>query len=519
MLNMNSSSLISIVPKPLRQKIGSGEFVLQRGTRIDVQTPTAGDAATWFATMLYEVSGVRLLPSRETAKDSIVLRLDENLLAEEYSLQIAPHGVEISASDASGFVHAFSSLLQCIHFEQPISPGAWKLPAMIVRDAPRFRWRGLMLDSVRHFQPFAWVKKFIDAMALHKFNVLHWHLTDDQGWRVEIEKYPALTDVGAWRSQTRVGHERGASDTAFDGRPHGGFYSKEQLRDLVAYAAGRGITIVPEIEMPGHAVAALAAYPQFSCTGGPFEVSPRWGVRKDVYCAGNDEVFHFLEGVLEEVLEIFPSQFIHIGGDECPKVRWKECSKCQQRMQTEGLSDEHKLQSWFIRHFDRFLSERGRRLIGWDEILEGGLAKNAAVMSWRGEEGGITAARLGHEIVMVPQKMTYLDYYQSENTEAEPLAIGGCTPVEKMYSFEPISDELTAEQAAYVLGSQGQLWTEYMPHPQSVEYMAFPRACALAEVLWSAPQHRDLPDFMSRLRQHLPLLDRLNINYRPLDRE
>jgi hexosaminidase len=289
------------------------------------------------------------------------------------------------------------------------------------------------------------------------------------------------------------------------------------LRELVTYAAHRGITIVPEIEMPGHAQAVLAAYPQFSCTGGPFEVSPRWGIRDDVFCAGNNEVFRFLEDVLEEILEIFPSQFIHVGGDECPKVRWKECSKCQQRMQTEGLSDEHELQSWLVRHFDSFLQERGRRLIGWDEILEGGLAKNAAVMSWRGEEGGIAAAQSGHDVVMVPHGQTYLDYYQSEDHEVEPLSIGGYLPLEKAYAYKPIPDSLSPEQAGRVIGGQGQLWTEYMPHPEHIEYMAYPRACALAEALWStAPRHYE--EFLPRLKTHLRLLDRLNINYRPLDK-
>ncbi len=436
---------------------------------------------------------------------------------ESYELDIAPAGVEICAADADGFLWGAVSLLQCVPFAAPNANGEWRLPALEIVDAPRFGWRGLMIDSARHFQPVWWIKKFLDAMALHKFNRLHWHLVDDQGWRVEIDKYPELTRVSAWRAQSRVGAEEQGGPTDFDGRPHGGFYSKDELREVVAYAAKRGITVVPEIEMPGHATSVIAAYPRLSCAGEPVKVLEQWGGADAVYCAGNDEVLRFLEDVLEEVLQIFPSRFIHIGGDECSKASWKACPKCQQRIRDENLKGEDELQSWFVRHFDDFLSARGRRLIGWDEILEGGLAPQAAVMSWRGEAGGIAAAQAGHDVVMTPQELTYFNNSQSLDTEAEPLASNFYLPLEKVYAYEPIPRELNDEGARHILGAQGQLWAEYLANTNHLEHMAFPRACALAERLWSARETRDFADFRARLKRHLKLLDRLGINYRAPD--
>lgn len=508
---------ISIIPRPLHLEQGEGQFLLLRDTPIWSDTELARDAIKWFQEAFFAQSGVSLSSSHTRTSGGIALLLQSDLESENYVLFVRPNGIQVRASDASGFLYGLVSLFQALPLEAASGPGEWRVPAMAIRDAPRFGWRGLMLDSARHFQPLSWVKGFIDVMALYKFNVLHWHLTDDQGWRMESDKYPSLTSVSAWRKQSRVGHELRGGPDDFDGRPHGGFYSKAQLREVVAYALARGITVVPEVEMPGHATAVLAAFPHLSCTGGSFQVSPRWGIFDDVFCAGNDEVFRFLENVLEEVLEIFPSGFIHVGGDECHKTRWKECPRCQARLQAEGLADETELQSWFVRHFDRFLTERGRRLLGWDEILEGGLAQNAAVMSWRGEEGGIAAARAGHDVVMAPEQKTYLDYYQSSNREGEPLSIGGHLPLEKVYAYEAVPDALTPEEAKHVLGGQGQLWTEYMPRTQNIEYMAFPRACALSETLWSAATARDWEDFSARLRVQLRLLDRMNINYRPLD--
>jgi hexosaminidase len=510
-------NVLPIIPRPHHLTYGDGTFQLNAQTQIWTDTILSNDAIQWFQTTLYELSGISLTKAQNKDQATISLHLQTERIVEGFTLDINPSGIEISASDAKGFLNGLVTLLQLVPFGSPEGVGLWSITTVSVEDYPRFSWRGLMLDSVRHFQPVSWVKKFIDLMALHKFNVLHWHLTDDQGWRIEIDKYPALTTISAWRKESRVGHERKSGPEDFDGRPHGGFYSKAQLKEIVAYAAARGITIVPEIEMPGHATAVLAAYPEFSCTGGQFEVSPKWGIFDDVFCAGNDDVLRFMENVLDEVLEIFPSQFIHVGGDECHKTRWKSCPRCQKRIQEQNLANEDELQSWFVRYFDQFLTERGRRLIGWDEILEGGLAKNAAVTSWRGEEGGIAAAKAGHNVVMAPHYETYLDYYQSSDKDSEPLSIGGDLPLSKIYAYEPIPSNLTEKEAALVMGGQGQLWTEYMPNPNHVEYMAFPRACALSEILWSAQQPRDYEEFLSRLKGHLQLLDRLNVNYRPLD--
>jgi len=511
------SNSFSLVPRPSQLEAGTGHFTLNPNTQIWSDSPAAKDAILWFQGAFYEMSGVSLTSTDEQKNASISLEKQDDLAPESYALKITSEAIGIRASDASGFLYALTTLFQSVPFASATAQ-EWDIPAASIQDAPRFGWRGMMLDSVRHFQPVSWVKKFIDLLTLHKFNTLHWHLTDDQGWRVEIEKYPALTTISAWRKESRVGHELQGLPNDFDGRPHGGFYSKSQLEEVVAYAAARGIAVVPEIEMPGHATAVLAAYPEFSCTGGKFEVSPRWGIFDDVFCAGNDDVLRFMEDVLTEVLDIFPSQFIHVGGDECHKTRWKACPRCQKRMREENLADENELQSWFVRHFNRFLTERGRRLIGWDEILEGGLAQNAAVTSWRGEEGGIAAAKAGHNVVMAPHRNTYFDYYQSSNRQNEPLSIGGDLPLSKVYSYEPIPSDLTPEEGQLVLGGQAQLWTEYMLHTSHIEYMAFPRACALAEVLWSDSQGRDYDEFLTRLKPHLQLLDRLGVNYRPLDK-
>jgi hexosaminidase len=340
----------------------------------------------------------------------------------------------------------------------------------------------------------------------------HWHLTEDLGWRIEIMQYPELSRISAWRDETLVGHAR-EEPRKFDGKRHGGYYTQDEIREVVAYAKERYITIVPEIEMPGHSLAALAAYPELSCTGGPFKVGTTWGVYKDVYCAGNEKTFEFLENVLTEVMELFPGEYIHLGGDECPKDRWEQCPKCRQRIRSEGLRDEHELQSYFIRRMEKFLNAHNRRIIGWDEILEGGLAPNATVMSWRGEEGGIAAARAGHDVVMAPNSHTYFDYYQAD-PENEPLAIGGLLPIEKVYSYDPVPGELDRQQKSHILGVQAQLWTEYIPTPAQAEYMAYPRACALAEIAWTPLDRKDYERFTAALANHLKRLDRLHVNYR-----
>jgi hexosaminidase len=359
--------------------------------------------------------------------------------------------------------------------------------------------------------PKEFVKKYIDYLAMYKFNTFHWHLTDDQGWRIEIKKYPKLTEIGAWRKETLIGHFRDRPHK-FDGKQHGGFYTQEEIEEIVNYAKSRYITVVPEIEMPGHAGAALASYPELSCTGGPFEVMTKWGINEEVYCAGNEKTFEFLKGVLSEVIELFPSEYIHIGGDECPKVRWEECFKCQARIKGENLKNEDELQSYFIKRIEKFLNSKGRKLIGWDEILEGGLAPDATVMSWRGMVGGIEASKAGHDVVMAPYSHVYFDYYQG-NPELEPLAIGGYLPLKKVYSFEPTPEELTPEEAKHILGAQANVWTEYIKTPEHFEYMVFPRIAAISEVVWTPEELKSWDDFILRVEKQFKRYELLGINY------
>jgi len=355
------------------------------------------------------------------------------------------------------------------------------------------------------------VKMLLEQMAIHKMNRFHWHLTDDQGWRIEIEKYPLLTEVGAYRDETLIGHG-GRPPFEYDNTRYGGFYSKEEVKEIVKYAADRFITVIPEIELPGHALGALAAYPELSCTGGPHEVATRWGVVQDVYCAGKDETFEFLENVLKEVIELFPGEYIHIGGDECPKDRWEECEDCQKRIEEEGLEDEHELQSYFIRRIEKFLLDNNRRIIGWDEILEGGLAPEATVMSWRGIKGGIEAAQQKHDVIMTPNSHMYFDYYQCE-PDGQPLAIGGYLPLEKVYSYNPMPEVLNSDEQKYIQGVQGNLWSEYLSTPEYMEYMAYPRFFAVAEVAWTNYELKDFENFLDRLEVQKARYDIIGINY------
>ncbi len=440
--------------------------------------------------------------------------------AEGYRLVVNEGSVLLGANTAAGLMYGGMTLLGLLPpeaFGDGRGPAGgsgnaadveWKLPCVSIVDTPRFAWRGMHLDVARHFFPKEFVKKYIDLLALHKMNVFHWHLTDDQGWRIEIKKYPRLTEVGAWRDGSMVGPY---SEMRFDSVRYGGFYTQEEIREVVNYAARRNVTIVPEIEMPGHSLAALAAHPELSCTGGPFGVGKAWGVYEDVFCP-KDSTFAFLENVLAEVCELFPGTYVHIGGDEVPKTRWKNCDSCRARMASEGLANEEELQSYFVRRVEKFLNSKGKRMIGWDEILEGGLAPNAAVMSWRGTEGGAAAARQAHYAVMSPGSHCYFDHYQGE-PNYEPLAIGGHTPLEKVYSYEPVPAGLGPSEAAFILGAQGNVWTEYIGTTEQVEYMALPRMAALAEVVWSPAGVRDWDDFLRRLPAHLRRLDQIGVNY------
>lgn len=435
---------------------------------------------------------------------------------ESYALSVGAGGVEIRAPEPAGLFYGTRTLLQLL----PAAPsgagagtGVVRLPFLRIEDAPRFRYRGLHLDVGRHWFPVEFVKRYIDLLASYKLNAFHWHLTDDQGWRLEIRSHPRLTEVGSRRRETIL--ERHFDPFVGDGVPYGGFYTQDEVREVVAYAAERYVAVIPEIEMPGHSLAALAAYPELACTPGPFEVATTWGVHEDILCP-KEETFAFLEDVLGEVMELFPAPYIHVGGDEAPKARWIESPVAQAAIRREGLADEAELQSWFLRRIEAFVRERGRRIVGWDEILEGGLPPDAIVMSWRGVDGGIEAAREGHDVIMTPTSHAYFDYYQGE-PEHEPLAIGGYLPLERVYSFDPVPEGLPPEAARHVIGAQGNLWTEYLKTPEAVEYMAFPRALALAEVAWTPRESLSWEGFLSRLGPRLAELDALGVRFRVPD--
>ena len=439
--------------------------------------------------------------------DRVAVALDANAPEgdESYVLDVAPERITLRARDRRGLFYGSQTLRQLT----AASPQA--IPAVHIEDSPRFPYRGLHLDVGRHFFPVEFIKRYIDLLSRFKLNTFHWHLTEDQGWRLEIKRYPKLTEIGARRKETIVGHAR-RGPSSYDGTPYGGFYTQDEAREVVAYARARHVTVLPEIEMPGHSLAALAAYPEYANVPGPFEVRTTWGISEEVF-SPSEETFTFLENVLREVMDIFPSEYIHIGGDEAPKKRWKESALAQQIIAREHLAGEDGLQSWFIRRIERFLNANGRRLIGWDEILEGGLAPNAAVMSWRGTKGGIAAAKQGHDVVMAPQEDLYFDHYQAD-PEHEPLGIGGLTPIEDTYGYEPIPAELSAAEATHVLGPQACVWTEYMPDGDHVEYMAYPRALALAEIAWSPKAAREWASFSARLPAGLRYLDSLGVKYR-----
>jgi hexosaminidase len=515
-------STISLVPQPYRLVRHSGTFSLTADTII-LAPGDARRTGLQLASALAPATGLWLEVRSSSRRGSgcIELRLDgrlKKLGREGYTLSVSPDRIRIRAFQEPGLFYAIQTLRQLlpagIYRSAPIGAIEWTIPGVEIQDMPRFGWRGAHLDTARHFMPKSFVKKFIDLLALHKMNVFHWHLTDDQGWRIEIKRYPRLTQLGAWRKETVVGRYRGhIDDLEFDGKPHGGYYTQDDIREIVAYAQERHVNILPEIEMPGHAQAAVTAYPELGNVEEPLQVSTYWGIRENVFNV-DESTIKFLQNVLEEVLDLFPSEFIHVGGDECPKKQWRESPAAQKRMRELDLADEEALQSYFIRRMDSFLTERGRRLVGWDEILEGGLAANATVMSWRGEEGGIAAAKAGHDVVMAPNTYTYLDYYQSEDRDSEPLAIGGYVSLEKVYGYEPIPASLSAVEGRHVLGAQGQLWTEYMPDYRQVEYMAFPRLSALAEVVWTPPQNKDYDEFLARLETHLARLSNLDVNCR-----
>lgn len=520
-----SKSTINLVPAPAEVKALEGHFTLTPGTPICTPKNKAEWAipAQHLLQTLQAATGFALTEKpfdkqlEGVPENAIWLLPDDRIESPEgYELDVKPGVVMIRAKTAIGAFYGVQTLLQLFppavyNTQKALTKMKWQASACQIKDAPRFAWRGLMLDVSRHFFPVASVKRFIDLMAYHKFNTFHWHLTDDQGWRIEIKKHPRLTEIGSCRKETLIGHYS-EQPAQYDGKPYCGFYTQADIKEVIEYAQKRFITIVPEIELPGHALAALTAYPELGCTGGPYELRTKWGVSDDVFCAGNDKTFVFWQEVLDEVCALFPGKYVHVGGDECPKIRWEACPKCQKRIKDEKLADEHALQSYCIRRVEEMLAQKGKKLIGWDEILEGGLAPAATVMSWRGEEGGIAAAQSGHDAVMTPGSHCYLDYYQGDPA-VEPLAIGGLLTIEKVYSYEPIPAQLTAEEGKHILGVQGNLWTEYIDAPEHVEYMLYPRACALAETAWSPKAGKNWADFARRMGTHFERLKKLGVNY------
>lgn len=504
----------SIVPLPVLAEAGNNDTVyISNQSVIVVTDPESRISANLFSAYLkeYYQLDIAVSPTVSTAANGVNFYFktstSESIPNEGYVLDINGKGISVEGKKG-GVFYATQSLKQLLIYNQ--KKNLYGFETWKITDYPRFPWRGMHLDVCRHFFPVEFVKKYIDVMAFYKMNTFHWHLTEDQGWRIEIKQFPLLTEVGSVRKETMI--EKNFKPYKGDGIPYKGFYTQEEIREVIEYARQRNVTIVPEIEMPGHSLAALAAYPHLACTDSPFEVATTWGVFEDVYCP-SDETFMFLVNVLNEVCDLFPGQYVHIGGDEVPKAAWKKSELAQALMRRENLETEEELQSYFIRRMEKVLAYHGKRLVGWDEILEGGLAPNATVMSWRGEEGGIAAAKMGHDVVMTPGAYCYFDHYQGPK-ETEPLAIGGNTTLEKVYSYNPLPPTLSEEEAKHILGAQANLWTEYIPTSSQAEYMAYPRACALAEVLWTPQSARNWNDFQSRMKFQYPLLQAMKVNVR-----
>jgi hexosaminidase len=521
LLSATCFSQLNIVPMPAEVKMGKGNFILDKNISLYYTINSYKDFCINLNDIIQNKYGFSLPVKKisiselvTTKSKYIIFELYPNIVEKNpvtgfYSLDVEQKNIKISASDYEGLFYGLQTLTQLLPKEKS-NPKNYPLsiPQLSITDYPRFSYRGMHLDVGRHFFPVSFIKKYIDYLAAYKFNTFHWHLTEDQGWRIEIKKYPNLTKVGSCRDRTLIGNYGSGK---YDSIKYCGYYTQQQIKEIVQYATDRYITVIPEIEMPGHSTAALASYPYLGCTKGPYKVMDTWGVLDDVYCAGNDSTFTFLQNVLDEVMQLFPSKYIHIGGDECPKERWKKCTACQKRMQDNNLKDEHALQSYFIQRMEKYINSKGRNIIGWDEILEGGLAPNATVMSWRGEEGGIEAAQQNHDVIMTPGSHCYLDHSQSNNEDS--ITIGGYLPLEKVYSYEPIPAALNAEQAKHILGAQGNVWTEYIKNTSKVEYMVFPRMMALSEVLWSPKEKKDWKDFERRLPTIFERLDKQKTNY------
>ena len=516
---------ITVIPYPNEVEIKAGTFnAAGAGFHCSEDIDEASkNIISGFAAQLSLTSGKESTVDGNLSSEGFNFTVDSALPAEAYTLKISRKGVEVKASSLNGFNYAVQTLKQMLPVEifgKAVAEGKeWTLQCAEINDAPRFGYRGMHMDVSRHFFDMDMVKKYLDVMEIHKLNKLHWHLTDDQGWRIEIKKYPKLTEFGSIRKETLVGHL--FESETYDGTPYGEgmWYTQDQIREIIAYAAAKGIEVIPEIDLPGHMLAALASYPELGCSGGPYDVWGKWGVADEVLCAGREETMVVLEDVLDEVSDLFPSEYFHIGGDECPKVCWEKCPRCQAKIKELGLKDEgdfkaeHFLQSYVMTRMTNFLEKKGKKIIGWDEILEGEVAENAIVMSWRGTEGGIKAAQLGHDVVMTPNSFFYLDYYQSEDKDNEPLAIGGYLPVEKCYSYEPCTDEMTEEQQKHILGVQANLWTEYIGTNEYLEYMLLPRMTALSEVQWCQPENKNWERFLDSADEFCAIYDMAGYNY------
>lgn len=510
-----------IIPFPNSLEMHGGTFNAAGATFYctGIDDPLTLAAVEKFAGELSQACGMTSKVETGSAGKGINFSNDASMPEEAYRIDVKKNGVTVKASSLNGFIYALQTLRQMLPVEiyghKTAADRDWSLPCLSINDAPRFAYRGMHLDVSRHFFSTDEVKKYIDMMSIHKMNTLHWHLTDDQGWRIEIRKYPRLTEVGSIRKGTVIRKEWGH----YDGIPYGGYYTQEQIKDVIDYAAAQGITIIPEIDLPGHMLAALAAYPELGCTGGPYEVWGTWGIADDVLCAGNEKTMEFLENVLSEVADLFPSEYVHIGGDECPKVRWEKCPVCQAKIKELGLKDsdefnaEHYLQSYVMERMEKFLATKGKKIIGWDEILEGTPGPDATIMSWRGSDGGIKASKMGHDVIMTPNSHFYFDYYQAKDTENEPFGIGGYIPIEKVYSYDPFLEITEADARAHILGVQANVWTEYIASNGHLEYMVLPRQAALSEVQWCRPETKDWDRFLSSLSHEAAMYDILGYNY------
>ena len=503
----------NVIPLPqevtLTQK---GAFVLTGATPI---VYPEGDEqlkndAQFLSDYIADVTALRLTTTSAKVKNAITLRLNKKVQGKEgYVITVDKKGVVIEGATAAGVFYGVQTLRKSIPVDKSLTEVT--LPGVVLKDAPRFGYRGVMLDCARHYFPVKFVKQFIDLIAMHNMNVFHWHLTDDQGWRIEVKKYPDLAKIGSVREKTVLGH----NSDVFDDTPYGGYYTQEEAREIVKYAADRFITVIPEIDMPGHMIAALAAYPDMGCTGGPYKVSPIWGIMPDVLCLGNEKTYQFCEDVLSEMMDIFPSEYIHLGGDETPNVRWKECPKCKALMAKENLTPG-KLQGYFTNRIEKFVNSKGRRIIGWDEILDGDINQSATIMSWRGTAPGARGAKMGHDVIMSPSSHVYFDYYQTRQGESqweEPLLIGGNLPIERTYSLEPVPEGADAETASHIIGVQGNLWTEYIAGPSLAEYQVLPRMGALSEVQWRPQGQKDFENYKVRQTKMLKLYDAYGLVY------